>query len=84
MTVNDADMVYRFTVTDKSNNSMVFDFDGILQKIEDSNGNTTTFTYNSDNNPTQITDGAGRNFTLSYANGHLSSITDPAGQDCDI
>ena len=80
MTVNDADMVYRFTVTDKSNNSMVFDYYGLLQKIEDANGNQNTFTYNSSDNLTQITDGAGRNFTLSYANGHLSSITDPAGR----
>jgi len=46
-----------------------------LTKIEDPNGNALSITYNN-GVPVILTDPAGRNVVLSWANGRLSSITD--------
>jgi len=60
-------------------NTLYFNAGGVLTKITDKNGNTTTLTY-SNNLLTQVTDAGGRQLTITYQNGHISNITDPAGR----
>jgi len=52
---------------------------GKLTKITDPHGNSLTFSYNSDGLLTTVADSAGRKIKLSYENGLLTSVTDPAG-----
>ncbi len=47
-----------------------------LTKIEEPNGNTLAFTYNTDKQLTKVTDSSNREVNLSYANARLASISD--------
>ena len=68
---------YAYTVTDKSDNKLLFNSGGNLVRIEDQNGNALTITYTS-GKISSIHDGAGRTVTLSYnSSGLLSTVEDP-------
>ena len=52
-----------------------------ISSIVDTNGNTTTFVYDTAGKLTNIQDASGKSSTLSYGlNGFVSSVTDPAGR----
>ena len=73
-------------ITDKEGNQLHFRA-GYLEKILDRNGNTLLIEHDAEqkNRITKITDGAGREITLTYNQntdgtmGNLKRITDPAG-----
>ncbi len=71
-------------IDDKDGNQMVFNSDLKLTEIRDTNGNTIQVAYTSIGNQLcieKITDGAGREYTLSYdINGRCTQICDPAGR----
>lgn len=53
--------------------------DGWMKSIVDTNGNTTTLTWDSSGNLSTLTDASGRQTTLTYnSNGDVTSMTDPA------
>ncbi|MCI6996144.1 MAG: DNRLRE domain-containing protein, partial [Eubacterium sp.] len=71
---------YAFTITDKSDNKLLFNSGGSLVRMEDQNGNALTITYTS-GKISSIKDGAGRTVTLSYnSSGLLSTVKDPYGK----
>lgn len=72
---NESDPRY-FTVKDKKDNKIYFDYHGTLKEISDNNNNIVKFEYIADL-PVKITDGAGRVTTLFYEFGYLQSITYP-------
>ena len=57
----------------------VFNSQGDLSTITDTNGNVTTFTYDG-TDLTSVTDPTGETTTFGYTNGMVSSITTPGGQ----
>jgi RHS repeat-associated protein len=68
------------STTDRRGNITTSFTDGVGRVIArtDSAGNTTAYTYNALNEPTQITDAKGNSSSLAYdLNGHLISVTDP-------
>lgn len=68
-----------FTYTLPNQRALTFSSSGVLQKITDRNGNTTTLAYTG-SQLTSVTDPAGRKLSFSYnTGGTVSSITDPAG-----
>ena len=74
------------TYTTKYGVAYTFDASGRLTTIQPPVGNPITVTYSSGNQISQVTSGAGTgslSLVFSYANGHVSSITDPAGTEWD-
>ena len=68
-------------LTDKYGASLSFDARGMPNVATDTNGNTTTYTYNATYQLTGITDDRGKTYTItSNANCYLSSIADPGGR----
>ncbi|MBA4602794.1 DUF6531 domain-containing protein, partial [Thermoactinomyces mirandus] len=69
-----------YVLTDASQTEYLFTTTGYLNKIIDTNGNTTTITC-SGAYPTTITDASGRTITLTYnANNRVTKITDPVNR----
>jgi len=69
-----------FTRYMKSGLEYRFNADGMQTAVVDRNGNTTTFTYDTDRRLTDITDPVNKTTTLSYSGKHLKSVTDPTGR----
>jgi YD repeat-containing protein len=69
-----------FTRTLKYDGTIEFDSSGLQTSRTDRNGNTTTYTYDSNGKLKTITDPIGKITTLNYNNGKLQSITDPIGR----
>ena len=76
--VKNADNSY--TLTTKDQYTYGFNSSGYLTWMRDRNGNTITITLNASNQPTQITDQAGKVTTITYSSNRISTITDPAGR----
>jgi RHS repeat-associated protein len=75
--VHNEDGTFTYKLPDQR--AFTFNSSGVLQKIVDRNGNTTTLTY-SEGRLTTVTDPSGRKLSFAYnAAGTVSSITDPAG-----
>jgi len=71
----------KYTITDSQDGKMTFLSNGNLSSIADANGNTITINYDSTNTVIQsVTDGAGKNITITSNGNYLSKITDPAGR----
>ena len=76
----------QFTMSDKLGNTKIYQEGGspdhyYLTKIQDTNGNATTITYNAAGRITTIMDTVGRPITLQYnPEGYLTSITSPTGE----
>lgn len=74
-----------YYLKDKEDNEMMFNTQGYLRRIKDRNGNRLIIAY-SNARVSQLTDGAGRITTLTYATdtadgiSRLSKITTPSGQ----
>jgi RHS repeat-associated protein len=69
-----------FTLRRKDRSRLHFDSSGILQSVEDRNGNQTTLTYSA-GLLTAATDPSSRTLTFAYGgNGHVTSVTDPLGR----
>ena len=70
-----------YTITDSQDGKMTFLANGNLSTIKDANGNTITINYDSTNTVIQsVTDGVGRNITVTSSGNYLSKLTDPAGR----
>lgn len=70
-----------YTITDSQDGKMTFLSNGNLSTIKDANGNTITINYDSTNTIIQsVTDGAGRNITVTSSENYLSKLTDQAGR----
>ena len=67
-----------FTRTLKGGTTINFDADGLQTSIVDRNGNRTIFEYDVNDRLETMTDPAGLLTTLTYFEGSLSTITDPA------
>jgi RHS repeat-associated protein len=75
--VKRADGTYVYTLSDRR--VLSFTTAGVLEWVEDRNGNRTTLTYAS-GRLTAITDPAGRAISVSYnGDGRISQVSDPAG-----
>lgn len=80
----DGSTVTGYTLTDKKDNKLIFNKQGNLIKVENSNGNYNEFIYDSAGKKLQkMIDGAGRQFTVSYLvlsgseSDYIDYITDP-------
>ena len=81
LTVNASTATERYTLVDLDKNAMGFNGYGNLMCIRDTHNHQITITYDknaSDQVIKKIKDGADREYALTYANGKLTSITDPA------
>ena len=67
-----------FTRTFKNGTRVEFNTTGLQTAIVDLNDNTTSFLYNANQQLEKIVDPIGKETVLSYINGKLSKITDPA------
>lgn len=80
LTETDDNTDEKFVITAKDKSKMVFNADGNLRFIRDTNNNEIEIVYNN-GVIHQIIDGADRIYQFAYdANGRLASITDPAGR----
>ena len=70
--------VYQLTETDGS--STVFNANGTLNYVQDSNGNRITASYNTSGLLAQLTASNGEYLTLTYTNGLLTKVTDSTGE----
>ena len=77
----------KYTIEDKQGGRMIFNSDGLLKQISDTNGNNIILTYGTGSNSKRlatIKDGAGRTYTLYYEDSSrplvLTSMSDPSGQ----
>ncbi len=61
-------------ISDKNDTVWSFDTSGRLTSIKEAHGKEVTITYVSENRIASITDGLGRCFTLTYANGFLETV----------
>ncbi len=68
-----------YTVADKTGGRAEFDTQGRGIALVDADGNRTTLTYDAQGQLTRVTDAAGRAIHLSYTDGRLTQIDDPAG-----
>ncbi|HBE68654.1 MAG TPA: hypothetical protein DDW52_10955 [Planctomycetaceae bacterium] len=64
----------------KDQSRYVFDRDGRLVEMQDRNGNTTAYIYDSAGSLLQVVDPVGLETNLTYTNGYLQQIIDPAGR----
>ena len=77
---------YLQSQTDRAGNTLTFTYSGStgpeqLTSITDTQGRTTSVTYNTAGYLSQITDPAGRTYTYGYdSSNRLTSYTDPAGK----
>ena len=81
--VKNSDGTYTLTF----DNGAVYTFSGTYKIIsqKDKNANTTSFTYDNDNQLTTITDSLGRNYTLTYdTTRRIKDITDFAGNKVSL
>ena len=70
----------RYVIKDKGENMLIFDSEGKLNKIKDTNDNEMILTYTG-NLLTKVTDGVGRVVNLTYdVDNHLESIKDPSNR----
>ena len=77
----------KYTIKDKTGNVMIFNSTGNLRCLKDTNGQQVTITYGTgsySDRIEKITDGAGRNFVLSYSSNKLSSVKDPDGRTVQL
>ena len=79
--VNPASSNDYYTITDKNGWKMIFNNNGILQKISDTNDNNITINVDSSGNIYTVTDGAGRSYSYYYYNGYIQRITDFRGRN---
>ncbi|MBR0510245.1 MAG: DNRLRE domain-containing protein [Clostridia bacterium] len=66
-----------FILDDLKKNKMYFNTLGYLTEVQDPYGQSILLTYNNSNKLTCITDGVGRQYTLSYSGSKISAITAP-------
>lgn len=76
----DSSVANLYVIKDQDNNKLLFNADGMVEKMVDRNGNTTTYTYDSAGKLTKITDASGRSITLAYTGTNLTSLTDTSGR----
>lgn len=76
-----------YTITDKEGAKMIFNRDGLLKQISDTNSNSIILTYGSGSNSKRIEkiqDGANRTFTMFYEDSSkpyvLTGVSDPSGK----
>lgn len=70
-----------YTIVDKKDNKINFNYEGLLISIVDNYNNQITINYGSNGNkPASITDSAGRVVSFTYTDGKLTAITDPANR----
>ncbi|MGE7595636.1 DNRLRE domain-containing protein [Peribacillus frigoritolerans] len=68
-----------YTITEKDGTKTIFNKNGKISSIVDTNDNKTTFVNDTSGKLTKIQDASGRETTLTYnTNGYVSSVTDPA------
>ncbi|KOA20845.1 tRNA nuclease WapA precursor [Clostridium homopropionicum DSM 5847] len=80
MTINPSSTNERYKIKDKKDNALLFTSGGYLYKIQDSNGNTLTLSYDGVVLKS-ITDGAGRVTKLDVSeSGYLLGIIDPSNR----
>ena len=70
----------QYIMSDEEGNQKIFSKGGFLLKILDSNLNSVTISYSSNDQITKVTDGAGKEITFTYTDNYLTGITDPAGR----
>ena len=75
----------KYTIKDDKDNKLIFNSSGLLVKTTDSNGNSVTVNYGSDNKTIEsVTDGSGNKILLEKTpgstSGYLRYIKDPAGR----
>ena len=80
LTINTSDNNAYYTITDDKDNKLVFNNDGNLNKIVDSNGNTTEYVISSGIITTVKDDTANQLTTTRNSYNYITSITDPAGR----
>ena len=70
------------TIADKQGNKLIFDSNGRMNQMQDSNANALSITYNTNGKIASVVDGANRTTAFAYgADGNLSSIDSPDGLD---
>jgi RHS repeat-associated protein len=69
-----------FVRTAKDSTQIHFDVNGLQTTRIDRNGNTTTYSYDTQQRLTSITDPVGQVTTLNYSGNRLNSVIDPAGR----
>jgi RHS repeat-associated protein len=69
-----------YTLEGKDGSRIGFDAQGRGSSLTDANGNETILTYDGQGHLIRVTDAVGRSIELSYSDGHLTAIDDPAGR----
>lgn len=69
----------RLILTTRDNTKYTYKND-VLISIEDANGNVIRIEVNDEKQPVRIIDSSDREYTISYQNHRVASITDPAGR----
>ena len=69
-----------YTVKGRDGSQINFNAEGKATGIEDAECNRTAFTYDAEGNLIRVTDAVGRSIELSYADGRLTQISDPANR----
>lgn len=73
--------VYEYEIKEANGTVKRFNYMGLLIKVTDEKGFTTTLTYDDNYNIASITSSAGKSYAFSYtADGYVSSVTLPNGK----
>jgi len=69
-----------YAMQERHGNSYEFSTNALIETITDPDGNTLSFTYNTDTNLYQIISSFGPQFTFSYVNDLLDTVSDNSGR----
>ena len=73
-----------YVATTKDRVAYSFDAAGVLQKVEDTNGNELAVSSDLLARPTVVTDESGRTLSFAYTGNRLTKVTDPAGRETTL
>lgn len=68
-----------FTLTKANSATERYDLDGQIESETDTNNNQTTYTYNGNDELTQVSNHYGHSITFTYSNNKLDTVTDSDG-----
>lgn len=69
-----------FVMEERFDTKLTFNTNGMISFWQDADSNTVTFTYNSSNNLSSVSNSFGYTLSFSYSNDFISSISDSSGR----